>query len=733
MNSNPLSAAVWIGAEQNIVSPLFMRKFSVDQCTKAELIITSLGFFEAKINGKNVTDYMFLPVVTDFEERDMSKWSYPIFDTLTHRLYYYTFDIGSLLSVGENTLTVQLGNGWYIQNERVAEGDMSFGDRLKTAFCIRLHTANGIIDVLSDGSEICYDSEIVYSNLFIGEIIDPANITNESKTVSVCCAPRTQLCEAVGMPDKIIRTIKPRLLSVKNGKKIYEAGENTSGLVRVTAKNLPGDKIVLRYSEELDDDGTLSFDTCGGFYTCTSGRRQIQEDIFVCNGESYTFCPKYVWHAFRYFEVDGEFDNIELLVIHADTPVLSSFESSSEGMNFLYDAYIRSQLTNMHGSIPSDCPHRERLGYTGDGQVCAPAGMLLLDSKEFYRKWIQDILDCQCQLSGHVQHTAPMMGGGGGPGGWGCAIVFVPYAFYKQYGEVQMLEKTYVPMRHWVSYLLTKCENNLVVREEDGGWCLGDWCTREKIVLPEPFVNTCFFIRILHILSEIAVILGRTSDIDYYNELINALSVAVIDHYKDKNDSSFCDGVQGADVYAVIAGLAEKQSVDSIAEKYNQMGYFDTGFIATDLLCGLLTENGYADTFQKLLDSEELGSYLYMKRRGATTVWENWNGNDSHNHPMFGASARYLFTGILGIKQSETSVAFDALLIAPQIPQGLSYAKGSLVLPCGKVTVAFERNDNGIVFDIELPADKTAQFIYKEKAMTLCAGMNTVQYEGSVI
>lgn len=725
MNANPLNNAIWIGAEKTCVSPVFLRRFAIENCKKAELILTSCGFFEAKINGRNVTDCMFLPVVTHYEKRDMSKWIYPIFDTLTHRLYYYTFDITSLLNEGENTLSVQLGNGWYMQDERVAEGNMSFGNQLKTAYCIRFYTDNGIVDYLSDGTECYYDSEITYSNLFIGEVIDPTSVTLEEKQVTICTAPETELCEALGAPDKVIRTLCPELLSEKNGKKLYDVGENTSGLVRVTAKNKKGDKITIRFSEEIDENGALAFHSSGGDYTCTSGRKQIQQDTFICTGNADIFCPKFLWHAFRYFEIEGEFETLEMLVVHADTAVTSSFESSSEGLNFLYEAYIRSQLTNMHGSIPSDCPHRERLGYTGDGQVCAPAGMLLLDSKEFYRKWIQDILDCQCKVSGHVQHTAPMMGGGGGPGGWGCAIVFVPWAFYKQFGEVQMLEKTYEPMRRWVQYLLTICENNLIVREEDGGWCLGDWCTREKITLPEPFVNTCFFIKILRILCEIAEIIGKAGDIEAYKELIKKLEAAVVAKYKDKDGTSFCNGVQGADVYAVWAGLAGTEKLIEIASKYNAMRYFDTGFIATDILCNLLTDNGYIDTFFNLIDSEKYGTYLFMKRQGATTVWENWNGESSHNHPMFGAPARYLFTGILGIRQTADSVAFNELLIAPQIPENLFFAKGSLVLPCGKVSVSFVKNENGVQFEITLPENKTADFVCGDYKAVLHGGFNT--------
>ncbi len=724
-NNNPLCNAVWIGAEKETVSPIILRSFMAEKCKKAELIITSLGFFEAKINNKLVTDQFFLPVVTDYEKRDMQNWLYPIFDTLTHRLYYYTFDITSLLNDGENVLSVHLGNGWYRQTERIAEGQMAFGDVLKAAFCIRLETENGSVFVFSDGTELWGESEITYSNLFIGEVIDYANVQYPCNRVHVFKTPDTELCEAIGTPDRMIRTVSPVCIGESDGRKIYDAGENISGLVRVNTSAKNGERISIRLSEEIYEDGRLDFSRIGGGYHCSSGKEQIQADTFICDGTSRTFMPKFVWHAFRYFEIEGDFDSVEVVVIHSDASVTSSFESESEGFNFLYDAFIRSQLGNMHGSVPSDCPHRERLGYTGDGQVCAPAVMMLLETKEFYRKWIQDILDCQCKVSGHVQHTAPMMGGGGGPGGWGCAIVTVPYAYYKYYGDKEMLEKTYEPMCRWVEYLKNHSENGLVVREEKGGWCLGDWCTREKIAIPEPFVNTCFFIKILRILCEIARIINKPQDISAYEELICTLVKAVEENYKNESDGTFCNGIQGADAYAVWAGLADENTVKKLAEKYDVLGYFDTGFIATDILCSLLTENGYTDTFLKLLDSEEFGSYLFMKRHGATTVWENWDGGGSHNHPMFGACVRYLFTGVLGISQAETSVAFEDLVIAPKIPGKLQFARGKLVLPCGEVSVGFEKTENGIEFSVCIPQNKQAIFVYNGITKVLAGGLHT--------
>ena len=712
MNASSIYSARWITAGEEQESPIIERRFFADKIDRATLNITSLGFFCVLLNGKSVTDDLFVPVVTDFEPRDISKFKYPLFDELTHRIYYYSYDITELLVSGENILEIQLANGWYRQKERAIEGEMSFGESLKALYSIDFFKDGAMAHIYSDGSERYRSSDVTYSNVFIGEVIDPTAEGRLSGLVETADAPDSILCEAQGVADRVIRTISPKVISKNGNKTIFDVGENVSGVVRVTTHSPKGSEITLRFSEEIEDGG-LSFESTGASYKTSSGASQIMSDTFVCDGKREAFCPKFVGHAFRYFEVVGEIDSAEVLVIHSKVDVLSSFESSSEGLNFLYDAFIRSQLTNMHGSIPSDSPHRERLGYTGDGQVCAPATMLLIDSKEFYRKWITDILDCQDKKSGHVQHTAPLMGGGGGPGGWGCAIVFVPYYFYKQFGELSMLEMCYEPMRHWIQYLEKHCENDLVVKEEKGGWCLGDWCTLDKTVIPEAFVNSCYFVKILKIMGEIAVLIGKDSS--EYAALANRVGEAICRAYQDA-DGGFCKGVQGADVFAIWCGIADKKLVGRIAEKYDALGHFDTGFLCTDLLIELLFENGFEDVVLKLLESEEVGSYLHMKRNGATTLWERWDGRESHNHPMFGASARFLFTGILGIHYDATH---NVLTLNPKIPKNLKNARGKVSLPIGEVTVGFERKEQNTVFNISLSEGFSAEFEYLDSRRKL--------------
>lgn len=719
-SNRPLAAARWIAPDRKSASPVIRREFLIgsgEDTSRAKLYITGLGFFEAYLNGRKLGDEYFQPLQTDYEPRAFDVITYPCRDRFTHKIFYLCYDVSPYLKSGENLLEIRLGGGWYVQNVRIAEGRMSYGDRPKCIYSLKLDRRI----ISSDGSESWSDSEITFSNLFIGEVHDPT-AERRSGRVKVLDAPASELCPQYGQPDRLIRLITPKLLHRQDERDIYDTGENISGFVRVRARAGYTGEIVLRFAENLNPDGSLNFSSSGGNCRNADGSLQIMCDRFVCDGKARVFEPKFVWHAFRYFEISGEYDSVEVLVIHADTPLTATFESDGEGLNFLFDAYVRTQLDNMHCGVVSDCPHRERLGYTGDGQICAPTAMLYFDCREFYLKWIHDILDCQDLERGHIQHTAPFMGGGGGPGGWGCAIVLVPYYYWKQYGDLDLIGECYEPMKRWISYLVKHSENGLVTSEEEGGWCLGDWCTLEKCTLPEPLVNTCYFIICLKLMQKMAAALGVDNDIPEFARLASYSLDAVREKYYDAKTGHCCDGSQGADVYAAWVGL---DTIDAAAEYYDSLGHFDTGFLATDILCELLFDGGHGDVAYKLLSGDGQGSFLYMKRHGATTIWEHWLGS-SNNHPMFGACARQLHRGILGIRQPDDSYGWERVVISPCMPDGLGYAKGSILTQRGRISVSLTRADGEVIADITVPDSIDAVYTHGNTSAKLASGQNMI-------
>ena len=711
MNEIKKQNICWVKADDSCQSPIIVHTFQAEQPSDAYIEITGLGYFAVRINGVEITKDRFVPALSDYEKRDLSGLLYPIGDTFTHRIYFLRYDCSQALKAGENTIEIRLGNGFYRQTERTIEGTGLFGNDLKTAFCLVFQDSAGRREVFSDGTELWRESEIISSHLFTGEVHDARRLEQEPvwQPVAIVSTPNAELNLQTCPADKVIRTVTPILLHEDGEKRIYDAKENISGTVRITTSAPAGTRICLRFAEHCID-GELDFKSTGSDYDCVSGCKQIMEDVFICDGKTRSFEPLFVWHAFRYFEVIGPVDSLQVQVIHSDTPVTADFHSDAEGMNWLYEAFLRTQLNNMHGGVPSDCPHRERLGYTGDGQVCAEAAMLMTQSREFYRKWIRDILDCQDVVGGHVQHTAPFMGGGGGPGGWGCAIVLVPYAYYQRYADTEMLRQCYEPMKKWCGYLDSRLENGLVSREEPGGWCLGDWCTLDKTVLPEPFVNTCFYIKCLHILEKVAALLGKPEET--FAEKAAYLKHALLDTYFNSETGDFFENVQGANAYGLDIGLGDGRTLEHLICHYEKLGHFDTGFLGTDILLDVLFRNGQKDLAFALLSSRELGSFLYMKDRGATTIWEDWHGRDSHDHPMFGACSRQLFTSVLGIRQAEDTAGYRDLVICPQIPEKMQYARGGIQTEKGRISVSWQKKDHSIDFDVTIPKGTSGIFRY---------------------
>ena len=722
--------AQWITCDSAVETPMFRKTFTVGTVKKAEIRVCGLGYFSLRINGEKVTADLFTPAQSNYAPVDCTKFTYPIYDTLTARVYYLTYDITAFLKPGENTVDVIVGNGWYRQRERVAEGDFQFGSQLLANFKITLiDPENKASFICSDGSEQCFVYPILQSNLFLGEVWDTRLFEAPFKQVPVLHSDfkPENFCLQHCPADRVVQTIQPTLLAAENGRQVYDAGINVSGWVRLQACGKPGTTLTLSFAENMK--GTqLDYASTGAGYKTKSGAQQIQSDTFILNGTEQDLAPLFVWHSFRYFEIAGEIagrvQHLEptVEVIHTHVPVTADFTCDREILNWLYRAYIRTQLNNYHGSIPTDCPHRERLGYTGDGQICAPAGMMLFDSRMLYQKWIEDILDCQDIYTGHIQHTAPFMGGGGGPGGWGCAVILVPWYYYLQFAEISMLHHAFPAMKKWLSYLLLHCTEGLLTSEEPDGWCLGDWANPGKTDIPADFVNTCFMVKCLDILAEISNLVGENRAADYLKIAENARQALKRSYFQN---GEYASGLQGANAFAVWAKLPEWESLPrKLKERYEALGVFDTGFLGTDILCQVLFENGLGDLAVRLMAAESSTvGFHFMRQNGATTLFEYLDkAGPSNNHPMFGACTRQLFTGILGIRQAARSCGYMDVMIEPLLSGVVQQAAGSIQTIFGKLAVSFSLGQKTV--EIEIPNGVHALFRQGSQQVSLKPGIN---------
>lgn len=726
-HSEVFKNAEWIMPKQDMSAAIFRKAFTLSE-PKAEITVCGLGYFILYINGQRVSADELVPAYSDYIPRDAEKMelSYPLNDKTDNRIYCLKYDISPYVNEGENVLGVMLGGGYFHQTDRKAEGNMDYGN---IRLCYRITCENE--EYISDKTTLYKQGFIKKSSLFYGETHDYNGFDYNWNTADAekdgWLEP--EICEDMNgvqmhiqqfCRDKITRVLPVKKLHDFGDYSVYDAGENITGYAVVSCEK-KGETVKLQFAELLNEDGTLSCDSAGW--------EQVASDEFITDGHTELLHPYLLWHGFRYFSLTNNAEAVEVREIHADIEKTSDFECSDEIINWIYKTYLRTQLSNIHSAVPTDCPHRERLGYTGDGQLCAPAAMLSFDSKEFYKKWIQDIVDSQDKHSGHVQHTAPFSGGGGGPAGWGGAIITVIYHYTKYFGDTQLLEKYYYNMLLFADYMESRCENGLIVKEEDKGWCLGDWCTAEKIQLPEDYVNTCMYITQLGMLKDCAELLNK--DVSRFDELIDYHRKSVIKKYPPDKNGSFLNGLQGADFFAFESGVGDEKTLAAAEEKYSELRCFDTGIFGTYIGCQMLLKYGDADVALRMLGSDkENHSFGFMKNSGATTLWENWNGEASNNHPMFGACVRSFFECILGIRQTHHSYGYERVIIAPAENDVLTYAKGYITTPKGRIAVEYHKTDRKIDFIIDLCGGvSVAELRYKGNRYPLFEGINKITSE----
>lgn len=693
--------------------PVLVRKFDVSAVTKATLRVVGLGFFHAYINGTEVTEDQFLPWSTDYEERD----NWPTDEKLTgHRLLVPEYDVTKLLKEGENELRVHFGGGWYTFDlER-------YGDP-KAIYQLKLETSMTETELVSSEEDDITDSPVktYYFTKFEDQDYSEGSLWQQ-KIIGKAKAAKplsTEYLLTDCPADRPIEKLPVTFVSEDDGIRVYDCGVNMSGYPVLSVP--AGEKVEVLFSEELDEE------------KCLHPKYKFYQQFTVQAGQEdlNMVAPLFTWFGFRYLSVEGNATVEYVQKVHCNVKVTSDFDSGSETLNWMYKTYLNTQLCNMHAGIPSDCPHIERRGYTGDGELTAHAVMDLLDAEKFYAKWIGDISDCQDLLSGHVQYTAPYTRCGGGPGAWGCAIVEVPYQYYKHYGDIEPARTLYDQMWRYFDYLEDHSVNLLVASDKQGEWCLGDWCTPDPVALPAPFINNYYYIRSLMRVREICQLIGREKDLELIDARIKTRKAATQAAYFNTWDGNFIGGIQGANAFAVDIGLGDERTYQNILKYYTKKRGLDTGICGTDVLIRVLFEHGDGVLATLLLLSDTTSSFEMWRKLGATTFWEYFPGSQidrSHSHPMFGAAVAYLFDFLLGIRQEEGEAGYTNIVIKPEfnfkLLTALKYLSGKRTLPAGEIEVAYEATGLGTEADITVPEGLEAVFIYQGQSLKLQPGHN---------
>jgi alpha-L-rhamnosidase len=737
----------WIAAPENISSPMMRRKFllSDKSVTRARIYVSGLGYSELYVNGMKSGDRVLDPVWTDYDTREMRDLAYPYVDKGNKRVCYVTHDVTSLLVPGGNAVGVMLGNGMHNQKVRLAEGKMWYG-RPRMLLELRIDYMDGSQDVVkSDADWRCCGGPILFNNVFVGEIYDarcekegwtlPDYDPSDWAPVESALRPTGKLTAQTCPPDRVVGTLPPtRMWTSREGNTIFDFGRVFSGWVRIRVQGgSAGDEIAMRFSEEIEKDGELDFKSAGG-------EEQIQRDVYVLSGKGKeTYEPRFVWHAFRYVELRGlpapiDMSAVDGRVVHSDVARTGRFACSNPLLERINELFVWTQLLNMHGGVPSDCPHRERLGYTGDGQLVASSAVWNLWMPQFYTKWIDDIADAQNVETGFVPHTAPFYGGGGGPG-WGAACVVLPSVMQSMYGDNRIVEQMYSCMDKWLKYLDGKTDgSDIIIEEEPGSWCLGDWSTPVNIgilmkdnVLPSSLVNTFVYGMCARQLGTIAQALGRADDAKRYQAKSAKIAASFHRKFYDKERGTYLRGLHGASAFALVLGAVpadvKARVVDNLAEHVlgTCSGHLDTGIMGTPVLLEALAQEGRFDVAYEIISKTTAPGFGFMIASGATTMWESWSYKyGSHCHPMFGSVSDWMYRYIVGIRQDQESSGFNKISIVPWSGPELTHASAQVHTLRGQLGVRWEKSKMRSLVDLDIPVGCHARILVSKPDSGKC-------------
>lgn len=694
-------------------APLFRKEFVIQKkIAKAVAFVTGLGYFELYVNGEKVGDDVLVPNQTNYGKRPgLIDAGLPLKDDFReYRVMYLAYDVTKMLRNGTNVVGSILGNGFYNPSKSWAEG---YGS---PRFLGQIHIAytDGTEDVIvSDQTWKASKSAILMDMVYYGEHYDarleqpgwcsPGFDDSKWEPVAKRKAPEGKLVTQTSEPDKVTLRIPPRSIEkTAEGNYKVDFGVEISGRLRLNDISGPaGQKIEIKY-------------LCNTY----SG-----DNSYICKGggtESYA--SRFNWFVFSAVEITnwpGELkpENLTAEAVNTSIEESAKFETSNSLFNDINKAWKRSQLDNMHGGIASDCPHRERSGYTGDGQVACVTVMHNFAAQSFYHKWIQDMLGAQNEETGYVPNGAPWQPGCGGGVAWGAAIAIMPWEFYLHYGDLDMLQDNYEGMKGYIRYMESWVGQDGIMFSQRPGkdgkplqWFnLGEWSAPGKTV-PDNMVHTFYFWRCADLTAKTARAMHKTDEANQYAELAERTREAFHKKFFDAQNGTYGSG--GGNIFALKMGVPADQYDKVVSAlradiKAND-GHLDTGIFGTQFFFEVLSENGMHGLAYEAMNKRTMPSFGYGLAQGATTTWEQWNGENSQNHPMFGGGLVWFYRKLAGMNADPDQPGYRHIIFKPQPVADLQYVTYSTNTSYGEAGINWKNKDGKFLMDITVPVGSKA-------------------------
>ena len=694
-------------------APLMRKVFSTQkEVVHAVAFVTGLGYFELYLNGKKVGDDVLVPNQTNYGKRpDLIHQNIPLEDNFRdYKVMYLVYDIKNLLIQGENVVGCILGNGFYNAPKYWAG---SYGS---PRFLGQIHVtySDGTEDVIiSDSSWKASQSAIMMDLVYHGEHYDARkeqpgwNTNNFNDTgwegVAIRRAPEGRLVAHTAYTDKITKQIAPVSIEKKdNGNYRVDFGVEISGWLRFNGVKAPaGHKVEIKYiSNSYSGDNS-----------------------YIFRGEGpESYAARFNWFVFHEVEIinwPGELKKEDLTAEAVNTYIdeTAHFETSNKLFNDINKIWKRSQLDNMHGGIASDCPHRERAPYTGDGQVACVTVMHNFDARNFYHKWIQDINGAQNVKTGYVPNGAPWQPGCGGGVAWGAAMNIMPWEFYLHYGSLDMLTDNYEAMKEYIRYMQNWVDEDGIMFSQRTGkdgkvlkWFnLGEWAAPGKTV-PDDMVHTFYFWRCSDFTAKTAEILGNMEEAKLYSDLTEKTKLAFLKKYFDDEEGTY--GNAGGNIFALRMGVPADQYERVVkALKANikaNKGHLDTGIFGTQFFFEVLAENGMNDLAYEAMNKRSEPGYGHWLELGATTTREQWSTRGSHNHPMFGGGLVWLYRKLAGMNADPGKPGYRHIIFHPHVIDDLSYVTYSNLTPYGEAGISWKQESDQFTMKVIVPVGSEA-------------------------
>ncbi len=726
--------AKWVGSYDVIIGRAdkvdmpayeFRKIFDFNKIDNVKLKISGLGFYNLFINGKRVNDDCLNPAFSDY----------------TKTVYYVEYNIDNFINIGKNVICIKLGNGFYNQGEQDTWSYNHATWRDTPRFILEISSNNNVIySSDSEGWKYRKSKYTYYNSIRLGEYVN-GNFIDNWKALDYddidwfnarIVTPVPGILTKENMP--LIREceiIKPVNI-IKNHKGyVIDFGKNIAGYVSFRMKGKKNETINIQYAEKLYDDSTLDNSNIS-IYVGDSSNFQLDKYTFGSDNIE-EFKPEFVYHGFRYIEITGisfeiDMNAFKAYFVHTDLKSITKFNTTDEMMEFLYDAGRRSILSNYH-SIPTDCPQREKNGWTGDASASSECDLYLFDMKEAFYKFTKDIMDSM-RINGQLSCIVPTdswgYSWGFGPA-WDQALFILPFTVYKETGDTSLIDLAYDSCKKYLEFANYYRSKDGLVR-----YGLSDWCPPridEKIlkIASNEFSDSCIYYNIQVIMAFMHKIKKHYKESKETLVKAEETKNGIIKKYIDDDnvDTNGIGSLSMAIYYNIVKGSQAKKIAKKLVKTIKKNDYILTcGFLGSKALFNVLSDYHYNDIAYKMLERREYPSFGFMKDNGATTLWEAFElgGYVSRNHHMYSEVTRWVLRNIGGLKND--GVGYDKVIIEPYIYSDNFETNLEKETRFGSIVINIKTVNGKVDFSASIPHGISGKIILNKQKYDISSSVN---------